>query len=101
MQYETLPLEAPAAVAAGASKPVQRHTYKAVYFTGTFDATLVVEICPTREPTTWVPAAVSSVVGANSPCVREFTTPCYHVRVRTTVYASGTPVCHFAGHDPV
>ncbi len=101
MQYEYLKLDAPAANAAGVQKQVQRHSYKAVYFAGTFDASLTVEVCADEDATVWAPAPVTAVTGGDAPCVREFTTPCYYVRVVTSGYNSGTPNVWFAGHDPV
>jgi len=93
MRFESKAMPTPASVASGASIVVDRFTEKTVIVSGTFDATVRVQ--GSLDGSTW--ADLTGDITA--PGVHPIPHTVRHLRMRTTVFASGAPAASFGGFD--
>ena len=105
MQYESFDLDVPnGGNGEGVPKEIHRHRIKSVYVTGTFNASVTVEIHPARtipvDDTGWVPAG-AAIVGGDAPKVLTFEHACRWIRVVVSSWVSGQPEVRFGGYDVV
>lgn len=92
MRHIKLVLDVPTSVAAGAAKPVQDLQTKWAAVSGTFSATLVIEV--SMDNATWFTVAS----GITAPGLHEIPQSVAFARVRATAFASGTPEVVIAGY---
>lgn len=105
MQYESFEFDVPnGANGSGAPKPVYRHRVKSVYVTGTFNATVTIEVHPERvipaDDSGWAPAG-AAITGGDAPKVLTFEHACRWARVVVSSWTSGQPEVRFGGYDVV
>jgi hypothetical protein len=93
---ESVSLPVPLSVATGADQSVAGLREKAVQVTGTFSATLSIEI--SLDGTNFAPIAATTDLTA--PALISIPFLAQAMRVDTTVYASGTPLCTVLGDNP-
>jgi hypothetical protein len=83
-------LNVPASVAAGSAVNVEKLYYKTIIFSGTFTATLQVQL--SNDGSTWVTVG-SNVTTASVVRVEEQSK---HLRINTSAFTSGTPAASLA-----
>jgi len=87
-------LEAPAAVAIGAAKSVERLTDKSLQILGTFTATIDVEGTLDPAGATW-----GVIATVSAPGLTQIPGTYRQIRLNTTAHSSGTPVAYLGGRD--
>ncbi|MEE9395181.1 MAG: hypothetical protein V3W41_22040 [Planctomycetota bacterium] len=96
MSSESVTVPVPVSVATGAAAVVTNLREKAVQLSGTFSATITIEV--SLDGTNF--SALTGAVDLTAPAVVAIPFLAVSVRADTTVYASGTPAAAVIGDNP-
>lgn len=96
MSAEVVTIPVPASVAIGAAQSVAGLREKAVQLSGTFSATISIEV--SLNGTDFEP--ITETTDLTAPAVIPLPFLAQSVRANTTVYASGAPACVVLGDNP-
>ena len=94
MGYKSIPLDVATSVAAGEASTCESLIDKTVAISGTFTATLSIQI--SRDGATWADFQ-TGITGVSQPAFVKLDLTVPYVRINTTVWGSGVPVATLEG----
>lgn len=89
----TVALDAKNSVAAGTAQRVDEHIDKWIQMTGTYTASIDLEV--TLDGSTWTKIATALATGS----ITEIPQNCRAIRLNTTAFTSGTPACTYRARE--